>query len=310
MARRTTGRSGSRTPAGRGGRPARPGGTRGDDAPILAPRPLQAYIETSQRPLPVLVFLLPLVVAYEIALAFVLGGQGLAPQTVEAHRQLIRALELVGIDPSTALFGGGAVVVAVLLAWQVIGREPWRFPPHVLGLMTAESVLLTLPLLALGTITARTLLDPVAAAGSFDGGVLLAAAGGAGGTASGAAGAGDAATLAAMPLPGRLAIAIGAGVYEELLFRMAMIAALHALLVDLVRLPDWAGSTAAVAISAVAFAWYHDLAAADGTIDLRRAGFFVVAGVYFGVVFLLRGFGIVVAVHALYDIVTVLPGDG
>ena len=35
------------------------------------------------------------------------------------------------------------------------------------------------------------------------------------------------------------------------------------------------------------------------------SGVNILAGLYFGVIYLIRGFGIVVAVHAFYDILTV-----
>jgi hypothetical protein len=39
---------------------------------------------------------------------------------------------------------------------------------------------------------------------------------------------------------------------------------------------------------------------------MRVLVFLTGAGLYFGVLFLIRGFGIVVAVHALYDIVVLV----
>ena len=38
--------------------------------------------------------------------------------------------------------------------------------------------------------------------------------------------------------------------------------------------------------------------------------FFLLAGLYFGGVYVWRGFGIVVAVHAIYDLVALLAGSG
>ena len=63
------------------------------------------------------------------------------------------------------------------------------------------------------------------------------------------------------------------------------------------------GSIVAILVSAAVFTWYHPLANAAGTLSPQRVAFFFAAGVYFGAVFVVRGFGIVVAVHALYDLV-------
>ena len=64
--------------------------------------------------------------------------------------------------------------------------------------------------------------------------------------------------------------------------------------------------TVALVLSSVAFAFYHPLRDASGTFSATRLAFYMLAGVYFGVIYLWRGFGIVVAVHAFYDILTVL----
>ncbi len=58
--------------------------------------------------------------------------------------------------------------------------------------------------------------------------------------------------------------------------------------------------------SAAAFTIYHPVEAASGGVSIRKVAFYFLAGLYFGGIYVLRGFGIVVAVHALYDIVTVL----
>jgi hypothetical protein len=66
------------------------------------------------------------------------------------------------------------------------------------------------------------------------------------------------------------------------------------------------GASIAVLVSAVAFTFYHDLHTASGAISGRRVIFYLVAGLYFGATYVLRGFGIVVGAHALYDIIAVL----
>jgi hypothetical protein len=45
---------------------------------------------------------------------------------------------------------------------------------------------------------------------------------------------------------------------------------------------------------------------AGGGIDWRLLAFYCAAGLYFATLFVTRGFGIVVAVHALYDIVVLV----
>ncbi|MEC9234588.1 MAG: CPBP family glutamic-type intramembrane protease, partial [Planctomycetota bacterium] len=108
---------------------------------------------------------------------------------------------------------------------------------------------------------------------------------------------------------GKLAISIGAGLYEELVFRMLLIFLIHTLLVDAFRLPGIVGSVVAVVVSAILFTIYHPLEGVDGSLSLARLAFFMVAGLFFGAIFILRGFGIVVATHAFYDIFTFFASD-
>ena len=82
---------------------------------------------------------------------------------------------------------------------------------------------------------------------------------------------------------------------------MVGMAALHLVFVDLARMTERAGVALAILLSAAAFAVYHDVTTADGHLQVLKAVSLLLAGTYFGVVYWLRGFGIVVAVHALYD---------
>ena len=108
--------------------------------------------------------------------------------------------------------------------------------------------------------------------------------------------------IAALPWQGRAAVAIGAGLYEEMLFRMVAIAGLHFVLVDLLGVKETPGRVTAIALAALAFALYHQ--------DASGFPFYLLAGLYFGGIYVWRGFGIVVAVHAIYDLVALLAAPG
>jgi len=91
---------------------------------------------------------------------------------------------------------------------------------------------------------------------------------------------------------------------------MALIALVHALLVDVCRMPNALGFTIAVLASAGTFAFYHDLSdGATGSLDSRKLAFFILAGLYLALLFVTRGFGIVVGAHVAYDVVAVLFSD-
>lgn len=113
-----------------------------------------------------------------------------------------------------------------------------------------------------------------------------------------AAGGGGPATDAVM--------SIGAGLYEELLFRLVGVAGGFALLVNVAGVDRiWAAVTALVG-SALLFSAYHHTGPGGEPWEAGRFAFRFVAGVLLGVLFLLRGFAVTCWTHALYDLMVVL----
>ena len=234
----------------------------------------RSYAVLSTRPLHVLVFLLPLIVLYEIGLVVFLQGQSGAVETILAHETLARFFRLFG---SAAPYLPGIAMALVLLTWHLFEKDRWTLYPGVLAGMLAESVVWMLPLLVMGLLLSR----PVAAALVGD------------------------APLERFDWQARAALSVGAGLYEELLFRLLGISAAHFVLVDVLRVKDLPARAVAVGASAVAFTLYHDVSFTGGT-PVNLVLFYLLAGAYFGTVFLMRGFGIVVAVHMLYDLMALV----
>ncbi len=249
------------------------------------------YWDQSRLPLQILIFLLPLIVAYEIGLALVLRRDG-DVLTNQAHRTILEFFDSFHIGLTGGLLLGGVLVVVILLAWHVLARERWRWSARVAGLMLVESVMLALPLLVIGQVIQQfgNTNTPLAA-------TWLALQQGA--SASSEVALGD------LGLAAGIAIAIGAGIYEELVFRMMLIAIVHTILVDIAKASHMIGAGVAVVVSAAAFAFYHPLRDAGGSIMPLRLTFYLAAGLYFGLVYVARGFGIVVGVHAIYDIIAI-----
>lgn len=247
---------------------------------------LTSYWDRTQWPLQSLYFLLPLLVIYEIgALLAVRGGvSGQEMAKIKAEALLDSFFGWFGV---TGVFLPGLLVIVVLFCWHLVRRDPWRPEPKLYVLMWIESLLLALPLLVFSAVLFR---EPASGGAAME---LLA---------EGASGSGGALDYITDWKTGML-LSIGAGIYEELLFRLIAIALLHAILVDLLALPDMWGAILAVLGSAVAFALYHFPSLGD--IDLNRFIFYTAAGVFFAMVYVLRGFGIVVATHALYDVMVI-----
>lgn len=241
------------------------------------PPHFKTYWQRSQQPLQALIFLTPLIVAYEIGTRLYAQGPGGETYFIYARTLLMSFFGWFGV---TGKYLPGLIVVAVLLSWHAFRKDPWEFVPKTYGLMYVESALYALPLFVLLLVLAPPETHPRMAA---------ATAPAVGGPASWQAG---------------MVFGIGAGIYEELLFRLIAIAAVHALLVDLLRLPHKVGAAGAIVLSAVAFALYHFPAwnniQPDPFIQLTLAGLYL-AGIY-----LVRGFGVAAGTHALYDVLVVL----
>jgi hypothetical protein len=265
-----------------------------------APAPLISepggYAYWSTRPLHVLVFLLPLILVYEIGSGLYLSQNGQAIKTIRAERILSSFFELFGAG---GLYLPGIVLVVVLLLWHILSRDRWRIHWQALLGMMVEAVVWAIPLLVLGQIMQRAFHGEPAVFAAI--GHAAVPQPGAGAAVSG---------LSMLSMPARATISIGAGIYEELLFRLVAIALFHTIAADLLRIRDGAAKVIAVFAAAVAFALYHDIMLPGGGLDPGRLAIYTLAGLYFGTVYILRGFGIVVAVHALYDlaVLVLLPG--
>lgn len=221
-----------------------------------------AYADVSRRPLAIALFLLPGVLFYEVVAVTVLGEDG--GGSALTSRNLIHTLfEVFGV---IGVHLPGVLLLATLLAQHLIAREPWTLRVRALPLMLAESVLWSLPILVLAGVMGylADLGDPPAA----------------------------------LPASG---IAVGAGLYEEFVFRFVLIAAVHALLVDLCAVRESIGRWLAVAASVFAFASYHGIET-GGSIDLAAAAFYGLAGLLLSWLFLTRGLGIAAGAHAVYDL--------
>jgi membrane protease YdiL (CAAX protease family) len=98
--------------------------------------------------------------------------------------------------------------------------------------------------------------------------------------------------------------AFGAGVYEELVFRLILCTFLAILLKNVLRLTPRTSTLLLVPVSASLFSAYHYLgpeAFTWGSFVFRMG-----AGIYFTALLLRRGFGITCGSHIAYDILITL----
>ncbi|HLQ36285.1 MAG TPA: CPBP family glutamic-type intramembrane protease [Planctomycetota bacterium] len=231
-------------------------------SPPERPASEHGYFAWSRDPAVGLFAVLPLWVAYEVLRIL------LTPQ--ERNGAELLMLDVLGLMGSRGLvllrilFLAGVVLAAVSLLRRQI---PWL---RVAAVSALEGMLYGL------------LLGPLAAAMATSVRRVLAAPG-----------------LRAVDLVG----ALGAGVFEELVFRLGLMSLLVLLGTKATRafgLPRGLALGAAIGTSAVLFAAFHHLLGEpfqQGVFVFRTA-----AGVLLGMLMWLRGYGVCVYAHALYDL--------
>lgn len=165
----------------------------------------------------------------------------------------------------------GVALLLTLVIWQFMTRAPWTLRGSVPPLMLAESVLTALPLFVVHGVFAGLLLQ----AGDTD----------------------------APDVRSRLVIALGAAVYEELVFRLALVSLLTWVLIDLCRLPRVPALAVATIAAGVLFALAH--VQPLGAEPFAWPAFLLrtVSGCYLSMLFLARGLGICTGAHATYNLV-------
>ena len=228
------------------------------------------YLTQSERPLTSLVFLLPLILAYEVGTLYLMDGSAEGhPQQIIAFVMMRRFFEMFG---ATGSYLPALAVVSILLSWHLARRDAWSVRVDVLVGMVLESVVLAVPVLVIGYVLSTY--------------VPLSPAGG-----------GQAKEM--------VILSIGAGVYEELVFRLVLLNLLSLLLHNALELKGvWVGALM-VLTSGVLFSAYHRLGDSHA-LHVQPFTFRTLAGIYFALLFLARGFGITAASHAAYDVMIVM----
>lgn len=233
---------------------------------------LQGYAAESARPLVSLAFVAPLLIIYELGI-LLLGPHALRNGADTWLRYL---LECIGFGQYFLL---PVLTCGILLAWHHTRHDRWDLSGSVLTTMLFESIIFAVVLLTLAHLQ-QVLLNPAPSA-------FVCASGG--------------------EMPGstisRLIGYCGAGIYEELLFRLMMLPAIAGVM----RWVGFSGRTSwfwsIIATSLVFSAAHYQLFTPGGyAFDFRSFFFRFMAGSYFATLFVLRGFGIAVGAHAMYDI--------
>lgn len=165
------------------------------------------------------------------------------------------------------IWAPGLGVVAILLATHSVSGEKWIVHWRTVGRMYPEACLLAIPLLSLNWVCPLT------------------------GTSG-----------LSTSMIDRIAMGVGAGIYEELVFRLVMISVLVMLGADLLRMDRSSVALGAIVVSSLLFAAHHHLPLGMEPFDSTTFIFRTVAGVYLAAIFWLRGYGPAAGCHAAYNV--------
>jgi hypothetical protein len=238
------------------------------------------YWRASRAPRHSLLFALPLLLLYEL-LAFTLSHDAILGVRNGAD-VLLKSL-FVGLGGRQGLIAFGLLLLgtgAVLLVRDL--RRSGAIQPGIFLLMLAESVVYALLFgLVVGALT----------------GLLL---GGLGSAPEMRLVAGQ--VQATLSRPTQLMISLGAGIYEELLFRVLLVGALAWSGRHLLGWGARGSGVAATVLGAAVFSAFHYVGPYGDPVDLPSFTFRALAGLVFSAMYLLRGFGITAWTHALYDV--------
>jgi len=248
-----------------------------------------SYLDRTSRPIYALAYLAFFIVLYEIGTILISPAQlseALAqPQIrVVAFVWVQNLLELLGFSGRLTWLSTPLVVVVILVALQITSRTRWAVSAKDFVPMTFECILLAVPLVVLSLLVNHT-----AASMALQ--------------SAGEQTAGEPRLLV------DIVTGIGAGIYEELVFRLILICLLMLLFQDLLGMTRPRSVIFSVLISAALFSTHHHIFFVNGrfgvgeVFSMAKFIFRLLAGVYFAVLFAVRGFAVAAGTHAFYNII-------
>ncbi len=242
---------------------------------------IQTYWQASRAPRYSLLFALPLLIFYQVLAALAPPGPGGMGVRNGADVILESVFIWLAGPWGPRLFMICLIGVGAWLIAKDVRANRASLTPSVLGGMLLESVCLSLVFgVVVGGLTAALLGTPPPPM---------------------AIGAAPPLTRSTM-----LMLSIGAGIYEELLFRVVLVGSLAWGAAKLLGWRPLVAGIAATILGALIFSAFHYIGSYGDPLDVYSFVFRTIAGLFFSGLYLLRGFGITAWTHALYDVFLLL----
>lgn len=109
-----------------------------------------------------------------------------------------------------------------------------------------------------------------------------------------------------LDLPHQVMLSLGAGIYEELFFRVILLSGTAVFFIKVMKLGRKPALILASIISSFLFSAFHYIGPLGDDLTFHSFVFRLLAGIVFAVLYIFRGFGIAVYTHTFYDLLLVM----
>ncbi len=231
---------------------------------------MRNYLKKTRSPFYSLIFTLPLFFIYEIGMLSVSHADMpvLRNGADVFMRQILGALGLWGMQGFGFI---SLVAIVVIVVMQVRAQEAFRIRGKYLATMILESAAWMTGLYLVLSLSEHYILG-----NSVEG------------------------------LLHQVILAVGAGIYEEILFRVLLVGGAAIIIRFIFSWGKPMQVMSAIIVSAVIFSLFHFIGSVGDEYSFRLFLYRTIAGIYLGGLYLLRGFGITAWTHSLYDVVVFL----
>ena len=230
---------------------------------------LKDYYRSSKSTFYSFLFAVPLIMTYELA-AFVLNKsdiEGLRNGADVVTKQILSLFGMAGFYGLSIL----VLIILVALYFRELKDKEFNLKYRFLFIMLAESLLYAVLFgFIVGKITSIILQSPT----SFN-------------------------------FKYQLVLSLGAGVYEEFLFRVVLITLFALIFTKVVGLKRSTSLGFAVIISSLIFSGFHYVGIFGEPFFLQTFVFRFIGGLVLSILYVVRGFGITAYTHSFYDLLIV-----
>jgi hypothetical protein len=244
---------------------------------------MKKYLECTRSPWYSLIFVLPLWLLYQGMVSLTnLGDQRVVMNGADAILRSALALALGVQGQLAAMLVVGVIAAVWVYRADPVHRKQGVYPGYFLGMLAESAIYAFL----FGGVVVRimTLVLP--------GFLLKLQVGG----------------MSAQGLGRQFMVSLGAGVYEELLFRVLLMGGLAWAGTRFFKLKPGAAFLIAMVFSSFIFSGFHYIGSMGDRFSFASFMFRFVAGMLLAVIYRVRGFGIAAYTHALYDVLLVVQG--